>query len=93
MWEKKVVAVTVPHGGQSDLIGLIDLIEIQLGLSTGEKSLRNRLSEAAASIHSSNGSVSEQDTIILLDAIDRLAKIEEFLIGFGFETARDTSGR
>jgi hypothetical protein len=70
----------------SDLVALIDLIEIELGLSTDGQSVSNRLSEVVSEIRRSEG-VASQDTVsVLLEAIERLRKIERLLSDNGFET-------
>jgi hypothetical protein len=50
MFKKIVQRVPVAADPVSDLIALIDLIEIELGLSTGEQSVRNLLSEVVSEI-------------------------------------------
>ncbi len=90
---KKIVQ-RVPVGAAdpvSDLIGLIDLIEMELGLSTGGKSVRNRLSEIISEIRRSEGVASQESVSVLLDVIERLGKIERLLSDNGFETGSETS--
>ena len=93
MFEKIVRRVPVGAADpESDLIALIDLIEIQLGLSTGEKSARKRLSEVVSDIRQSEGVASQANLSVLLDVIERLGRVELLLSDNGFETAKDTSG-
>lgn len=90
---KKIVQ-RVPVGAAdpvSDLIGLIDLIEMELGLSTGGKSVRNRLSEVISEIRRSEGVASQESVSVLFDVIERLGKIERLLSDNGFETGSETS--
>jgi hypothetical protein len=89
---KKVVQ-RVPVGAAdsvSDLIALIDLIEIELGLSTGGQSVRNRLSEVVSEIHGSEGVASQKSVSVLLEVIERLRKIERLLSDNGFEAGSET---
>ncbi|ESZ04728.1 MULTISPECIES: hypothetical protein [unclassified Mesorhizobium] len=90
---KKIVE-RVPVGAAdpvSDLIGLIDLIEMELGLWAGGKSVRNRLSEVISEIRRSEGVASQESVSVLLDVIERLGNIERFLSDNGFETGSETS--
>jgi hypothetical protein len=92
MFEKIVRRVPVSAlDTETDLIGLIDLIEIELGLSTGEKSVRNRLLAVVSEIRQSEGVASEENIAVFLDVIERIGMIERYLLDSGFETARDTS--
>ena len=89
---KKIVQ-RVPVGAAdpvSDLIVLIDLIEIELGLSTGGQSVRNRLSEVVSEIRRSEGVASRESVTVLLEVIERLKKIEGLLSDNGFETGSQT---
>jgi hypothetical protein len=89
---KKVVQ-KVPVGAAdpvSNLIALIDLIEIELGLSTGGQSVRNRLSEVASEIRGSEGVASQESVSVLLEVIERLRKIERLLSDNGFEIGSET---
>ena len=75
----------------SDLIGLIDLIETELGLSTGRRSVSNRLSEITDEIRRTAGVVTQENVSGLLEVIECLKKVERLLLDNGFETARDIS--
>lgn len=84
----------VPAGATdptSDLIALIDLIEIELGLSTGSRSVRSGLIQVVSEIHRSEGVATQESESILLDAIERLEKIERLLAENGFETSLDST--
>lgn len=74
-----------------DLIGIIDLIELELDLSTGSPSVRNRLTAALDQIERSGGSANPESIKGIRVAIERLLRIELLLVDNGFETARDTS--
>lgn len=74
-----------------DLIGVIDLIELELDLSTGNPSVRNRLVAALNQIERSAGAANVQSIEVIRIAIERLLRIERLLVDNGFETARDTS--
>jgi hypothetical protein len=67
-----------------------DLIEIELGLSTGGQSVRNRLSEVVSEIRRSEGVASRESVTVLLDVIERLKKIEGLLSDNGFETGSES---
>jgi hypothetical protein len=77
----------------SDLIALIDLIEIELGLSTGGRSVRNRLFEVVSEIRRSESVASQESVSVLLEVIERLRKIERLLSDNGFETGSDETPR
>jgi hypothetical protein len=88
---KKIVQ-RVPVGAAdpvSDLVALIDLIEIELGLSTGVQGVRNRLSEVASEIRRSEGVASQESMSVLVEVIERLRKIERLLSDNGFETGSE----
>ena len=74
-----------------DLIGLIDLVELELDLSTNRPSIRNRLAAALTQIEQSAGAANQQSIEIIGIVIERLLRIERLLLDNGFETARDTS--
>lgn len=76
---------------ETDWIGLIDLIELELDLSTGRKSVRSRLLQMASELQDGKTVETAEYIVILLDVVHRLGKVEEYLCSFGFETARDTS--
>jgi hypothetical protein len=67
-----------------------DLIEIELGLSTGGQSVRNRLSEVVSEIRRSEGVASRESVTVLLAVIERLKKIEGLLSDNGFETGSES---
>ncbi len=69
-----------------DLIGLIDVIEVYLGIGTGERSARERLATAIAEIQRAGGTADEGNIGILLDVAERLRKVETLLADNGFET-------
>jgi hypothetical protein len=73
----------------SGLIALIDLIEIELGLSIGGQSVRNRLSEVVGEIRQSGGAASQESLGVLLEVIERLRTIERLLSDNGFETGSE----
>ena len=85
---KKVVqrVATSDSDPVSDLIGLIDVIELYLGIGTGQRSARERLAAVIAEIQRGGGTASEGDIEILLDVAERLSKIEVLLGDNGFET-------
>ena len=56
----------------SDLVGLIDLIELELGVSTGGQSVRNCLSEVVSEVRRSVGVASQESVSVLLEVIERL---------------------
>lgn len=65
MFKKLVERVPVGAADPvSDLIGLIDLIEMELGLSTGGKSVRNRLSDVISEIRRSEGVASQESVSV-----------------------------
>jgi hypothetical protein len=76
---------------QSDLIGLIDIIEFELGLATGGQGVRNRLAEVVSEIRRSDGVASQESVNVLLEVIERLKKVERLLSDSGFETGSETS--
>jgi hypothetical protein len=91
---EKIVRRVAPSGTadpESDLTALIDCIEIELGLSTGSPSARNRLSGVVSEIRRAEGVVSQESVNVLLDIVERLRKIEGLLRKSGFETAVDTT--
>jgi hypothetical protein len=85
---KKVVqrVATSDSDPVSVLIGLIDVIELYLGIGTGQRSARERLATVIAEIQRGGGTASEGDIEILLDVAERLSKIETLLGDNGFET-------
>jgi hypothetical protein len=95
MYKKVVQRLPVPAspGGTlgDDLGGLIDLIEVELDLSTGNMSLRARLSDVVSRFSGPEGVANHEVADVLIDAVRRLEKIEGYMIDFGFETARDSS--
>jgi hypothetical protein len=76
MFKKIVQRVPVGADPVSDLIALIDLIEIELGLSTGGQSERNLLFEVVSEIRRSEDVASQESVSVLLEVIERLRKIE-----------------
>jgi hypothetical protein len=56
----------------SDLIGLIDVIELYLGIGTGERTARERLAAAIVEIQLAGGAADEGNIEILLDVAERL---------------------
>jgi hypothetical protein len=89
---KKIIQ-RVPVGAADpvgDLIALIDLIEIELGLSTGGQSVRNRLFEVVSEIRRWEGVASQESMSVLLEVVERLRKIERLLSDNGFETGSET---
>ncbi len=70
----------------SDLIGLIDIIELYLGIGTGEPSARARLARAADEIQRAGGVVDAASHQTILDVVEQLRKIEMLLADNGFET-------
>ena len=93
IFKKIVQRVPVTADPVSDLIGLIDLIEIELGRSTGEQSVRNRLSEVVSEIRRSEGVASQESVSVLLEVIERLKKIEGLLSDNGFETLGESKSQ
>lgn len=89
MWEKIVQKVPVRRDPASDLIGLIDVIELEL-LIADDRSVRDRLSEIVDEVRESKGQLSETGIGALLDVIGRLEKIERLLSNAGFETGSRT---
>jgi len=92
MWKK--IVQRIPYTKLSpeiEFVALIDLIELELGLSTGRKSVRTRLSEIASELQDGKSISTPECLDTLLDAIKRLEKIEGYMRDSGFETARDTS--
>ena len=87
----KVVQSTSGADADDDLIGIIDLIEVELDLSTGDPSVANRLVAALNQIERSAGLANLQSIEVIRIAIERLLRIERLLVDKGFETARDTS--
>ena len=75
------------------LVGLIDLIELELDLSTGRQSLRSRLLDSIDQIRRSEDNLSPENMNVLLEVCEWLNKIERLLIENGFQTAVDTSGQ
>jgi hypothetical protein len=59
---------------------------IEVGLSTGGQSARNRLSDAVSEIRRSEGVASRESVSVLLEVIECLKKIEGLLSDNGFET-------
>jgi hypothetical protein len=70
----------------SDLVARIDLIEIELALSSAGQSVRNRLSEVVSEIRQSARCGEPGECSVLLEVIDRLREIERLLSDNGFET-------
>jgi hypothetical protein len=86
-WEKVVKQVAVSQVDPVlDLIGLIDIIEVYLGIGRGEHSARGRLAAAITEIQRAGGTVDEGTIKILLDVAERLGKVEALLAASGFET-------
>jgi hypothetical protein len=92
MFKKTVQRVPVGVADPaSDLIALIDLIEIELGFSTGGQNVRNRLIEVVNEIRRSEGVATHESLNVLLDVIEHLEKIERLLSDNGFETSSETT--
>jgi hypothetical protein len=91
MFERIVRRVPVTSDPVTDLIALIDLIEIELGLSTGGPSASNRLSDVVSEIRRSEGVASQESVGVLLEVIERLRKVERHLCDNGFETGKENS--
>ena len=91
MFKKIVQRVPVAADPVNDLVALIDLIETELGLSTGGQSVRDRLSEVVSEIRRSGGLASQESVDVLLEVIERLSKIERLLSDDGSETSPETS--
>jgi hypothetical protein len=70
----------------TDLIALIDIIEVYLGIGTGEPSARERLAAATAEIQRAGAIVDAATLDTLLDVVERLKKVEGLLVASGFET-------
>jgi hypothetical protein len=88
-WEKIVNRAAVSQiDSVSDLIGLIDVIEVYLGIGTGERSARERLAAAITEIQRAGGAADEGSIEILLDVAERLRKVEALLAASGFETRK-----
>ena len=85
-WTKVVQRVPTQSDLRSDLIAMVDCIEIALDLSTGRTSVRTRLLELLTS-----SEVGPQSAEVIRDAVQKLERVEEVLRFHGFETARDTS--
>jgi hypothetical protein len=73
-----------------DFIALIDLIELQLDIATGCRTLSDRLSQVVSSVRSSNGVVSPEQLSVLIEAVERLKKLEQLLSDSGFKTRSET---
>ncbi|MBC9882169.1 hypothetical protein G8O24_33115 [Bradyrhizobium sp. INPA01-394B] len=91
MFKKIVQGVPVDADPVNDLIALIDLVETELGLSTGGQSVRDRLSEVVSEIRRSEGVATQESVNVLLEVIERLSKIERLLSDKGSETSSETS--
>ena len=91
MFKKIVQRVPDATDPVNDLIALIDLIETELGLSTGGQSVRDRLSEVVSEIRRSEGVATQESVNVLLEVIERLSKIERLLSDNGSETSSETS--
>ena len=91
MFNKIVQGVPVDADPVNDLIALIDLVETELGLSTGGQSVRDRLSEVVSEIRRSEGVATQESVNVLLEVIERLSKIERLLSDKGSETSSETS--
>ncbi len=91
MFKKIVQRVPVAADPVNDLIALIDLIETELGLSTGGQSVRDRLSEVVSEIRRAEGVATQESVNVLLEVIERLSKIERLLSHNGSETSSETS--
>jgi hypothetical protein len=86
-FEKIVRRVAVSKSDPvTDLIALIDVIEVHLGIGTGERSARERLAAAIAEIQRAGGTADVGNIEILLDVAERLRKVEALLAASGFET-------
>jgi hypothetical protein len=70
----------------TDLVALIDVIELYLGIGTGERSAHDRLAATVAEIRHAGGIVDAANLETLLDVVDRLGKVEVLLAASGFET-------
>jgi hypothetical protein len=82
MFKKIAQRAPVAADPLSDVIALI-LVEIELGLSTGGQSVRNRLCEVVSEISQSKGLASQESVSTLLEVIQRLTKIEGLLSSTG----------
>lgn len=91
MFKKIVQRVPVATDPVNDLIALIDLIETELGLSTGGQSVRDHLSAVVSEIRRSEGVATQESVNVLLEVIERLSKIERLLSDNGSETSSETS--
>lgn len=89
MFEKIVQRVAVTADPETELVGLIDQIEFEL-LFVGNSTARNLLTEIVNEVRRSDGLLSEDGVASLLDVIERLKKIEQFLSDSGFTTQATT---
>jgi len=83
--------VPVTSDPKTDLIALIDLLEIELGLSTGGRSASNRLSDVVSEIRRADGVATQESVGVLLEVIERLKRVERLLCDNGFETGTESS--
>ncbi|QAY95199.1 hypothetical protein CWB41_05175 [Methylovirgula ligni] len=79
-WKKVVQRTQVQGDPISDVVGLLDVIELNLGIGTGEESLGTQLSAIVADIERAGGSTSETNVESMRRIIEQLRKVEELLL-------------
>lgn len=85
--EKIVQRVLYTNDPAADLIGLVDVLELYLGIGTGGPSACERLQATIADIQREH-ELNKAQLGTLTDIAERLGNIEALLAANGFETTR-----
>jgi hypothetical protein len=80
-YKKIVQSVEPSQDPLSDFVGIIDVIEVQLGIQTGQPSVSERLDGLLADVRR-GGPLGEGHVEVLIDAVERLRRVETLLIDF-----------
>ena len=80
-YKKIVQGVEPPQAPLSDFVGIIDVVEVQLGIQTGQPSVSERLDGLLADVRR-GGLLGEGHVEVLVDAVERLRRVEAFLTDF-----------
>ena len=80
-YKKSVQSVVPSEDPLSDFVGIIDIIEMQLGIQSGEPTVSERLGSLLAHVRLGEP-LGEGHVQVLVDAVERLRKIETYLTDF-----------
>lgn len=80
-YKKIVQSVEPSEDPLSDFVGIIDVIEVQLGIQTGQPSVSERLDGLLADFRRGDP-LGEGHVEVLVDAVERIRRVEAFLTDF-----------